>query len=79
MLRPNDFRAMDLIGYEISVIPEGGSFGFVLVSVILALGGSKLVAAWQVRHSSTSRGPREFLIAIGAAKSAEIGVRDASH
>lgn len=53
LLKESDFRAIDLIGYSISTIPESSSFNFVLVGTVLALGGWKLAAARQARRAST--------------------------
>jgi hypothetical protein len=39
VLRPNDIRAMDLIGYEIQVVPEAGSLSLLLVGGALSLLG----------------------------------------
>jgi hypothetical protein len=39
VLRPNDKRAMDLIGYEIQVVPEAGSLSLLLVGAALTLLG----------------------------------------
>jgi hypothetical protein len=39
VLRPNDIRAMDLIGYEIQVVPEAGSLSLLLVGGALTLLG----------------------------------------
>jgi hypothetical protein len=36
VLRPNDMRAMDLIGYEINVVPEPGTALLLFVSGVLA-------------------------------------------
>jgi hypothetical protein len=41
VLRPNDIRAMDLIGYEIQVVPEAGSLSLLLVGATLTLLGSR--------------------------------------
>jgi hypothetical protein len=47
LLNANDLRALDLIGYEISVIPESGSFAMVFLAGLVAAGGIRLAAAWQ--------------------------------
>ncbi len=37
VLRPNDLRAMDLIGYEIQAVPEAGSLTLLVIGSVLSL------------------------------------------
>lgn len=41
ILRPNDMRSMDLIGYEVQVVPEAGSLSLLLVGGVLPLLGRR--------------------------------------